>query len=153
MGKVKIGKFEVDEEELDREFEEATRRGQEALEKEPRAASAYYDRESGRIVVDLLNGCTFMFPTELAQGLRGAAPEDLAEVEVDPYGLTLHWERLDADFTLAGLMAGIFGTRAWMEELRRKGGSVTSEAKVTASRADGKRGGRPAQATRKRKSS
>lgn len=147
-----MAKWQMSDEEFERQFAEARKRGEERLQKDPRARSAYYDRESGRIVVDLLNGCTFMFPTELAQGLSGAAPEDLAEVEVDPYGLTLHWEKLDADFTLAGLMAGIFGTRAWMEELGRKSGNVTSEAKGTASRAIGKKGERPAQATRKRKS-
>lgn len=148
-----MAKWQMSDEEFERQFTEARKRGEEMLQKNPRARSAYYDRESGRIVVDLLNGCTFMFPTELAQGLRGVAPEDLAEVEVDPYGLTLHWEKLDADFTVAGLMGGVFGTRAWMAELGHTGGSATSEAQANASRANGKRGGRPGQATRKRKSS
>ena len=49
----------------------------------------------------------------------------------------------DADFTVAGLVAGVFGTRAWMAELGRKGGSVTSEAKAAAVRENGKKGGRP----------
>ena len=118
MSKVKIGKWEYDEKELDRQFEEATKRGQEALRTKPRAKSAYYDAGNGRIVVELLNGCTFVFPAHLAQGLRGASGQDLAEVKVMPLGFSLHWEKLDADFTLEGLMAGRFGSKRWMEQLQ-----------------------------------
>ncbi len=114
-------------------------------------------RATGRIIVELLNGCTFMFPVELAEGLRGAAPEDLAEVKVMPYGFDLHWDKLDVQFTLAGLMANRFGTKRWMAEIvslmNRKGGRRTSDAKQATARANGKKGERPAQATRKRKSS
>ena len=41
------------------------------------------------------------------------------------------------------LVAGAFGTRAWMSELGRAGGSMTSPAKRTAARIDGRLGGRP----------
>jgi len=60
-----------------------------------------------------------------------------------PTGYALRWERLDADFTVIGLLAGIFGTKAWMSELGRKGGNARSEAKASAVRENGKRGGRP----------
>ena len=153
---LKAGKWEYTEEELDRMHEEATRRGEEALKTEPHARHAYYDRETGRIVVELKNGCTFMFPTQLAQGLRGAAPEDLAEVKLMGQGSDLHWDKLDVQFTLVGLMSGFFGNQRWMAEIasqmERKGGRSTSEAKQAATRENGKKGGRPAQATRKRKS-
>ncbi len=119
MANVKIGKWEYDDDELEKQFEEARKRGQKSLKIEPRAKSAYYDRTSKRIIVELLNGCTFMFPANLAQGLRGASDEDLAEVEIMPFGFGLHWEKLDADFTVAGLLAGRFGTKRWMEELQR----------------------------------
>lgn len=113
-------KWRMSDEEFERQFEEATKRGEEALKTEPRAKSAFYDRASKRIIVELLNGCTFMFPTNLAQGLRGAADDDLAEVEVMPFGFALHWEKLDADLTVAGLMAGRFGTKRWMAELEQR---------------------------------
>lgn len=131
------------EDELERQFAEAERRGRERHEQEPRAESAYYDRASGRVVVKLTNGCSFMFPTELAQGLRGADPKLIAEVEIEPHGFALHWEKLDADLTIAGMLTGMFGTRAWMTELGRAGGSVTSEAKAKSSRLNGAKGGRP----------
>lgn len=113
-----MAKWQMSDEEFDRQFEEATKRGQEALRTQPRAKSAYYDAASGRVVVELLNGCTFVFPAHLAQGLRDASSQDLAEVKVMPHGFALRWEKLDADFTLEGLMAGRFGSKRWMEQLR-----------------------------------
>ena len=145
MGKVKIGKFEVDDEVLATQHSEAVRRGEETLRTQPRAVEAYY--EKGRVVVNLSNGCTFMFPPELAHGLAGASPSDLKDIEILPPGFGLHLEKLDADFSLSGLMAGIFGTKAWMAEAGRQGGSSTTEAKARAARANGAKGGRP----RKRK--
>ena len=143
MAQMKIGKWEYDEEELERQFKEARRRGAERLRDLSRARSARYDRETNRLIIELLNGATFIVPCDLIQGLRDAAPDLIAGVEVMPHGLALHWEELDQDFSVAGLLAGIFGNQAWMAELGRKGGSVTSEAKVRAARENGRRGGRP----------
>jgi hypothetical protein len=138
-----MAKQRMSDEEFDRQFAEAKRRGDERMATQPRAVEAFYDKQSARVVVHLSNGCTFMFPPELAQGLSGASVADLSEVEILPLGFGLHWEKLDADFSLAGLMSGIFGTKAWMTEMGRKGGSVTSEAKVAAVRVNGAKGGRP----------
>jgi hypothetical protein len=104
---------------------------------EPRAESAYYDQSSDseallrspfalpkasadRIVINLKSGATFSFPPALAQGLAGASPEDLAEVEVTPSGDGLHWEKLDVDFSVPALLAGVFGTDAWMAQIKMK---------------------------------
>jgi hypothetical protein len=107
---------------------------------EPRAASARYDRRLDRVVVELTNGCTFAFPPRLAQGLEGASDEELSQVEVLGAGYGLHWEALDADFTVPGLLAGIFGTGAYMA---RRAGRATSPAKAEAARRNGSKGGRP----------
>jgi Protein of unknown function (DUF2442) len=133
----------ISDEEFERQYNAAVLCGNERLKNEPRALSARYDKRRARVVVELTNGCVFMFPPRLAQGLRDATPENLAQVKVMPYGLALSWPRLNADLTIAGLLAGIFGTKAWMSELGRKGGSRTSEAKAVASRENGRRGGRP----------
>ncbi len=117
MAKVKLGTWEVDEADLLREIEEATRRGEERMKTEPRAKSAHYDPASQRLVIELVNGCVFICPTELLQGLRGASAEDLADFKLMPRGFDLHWKRLDAQFTVAGLLNGQFGTKAWMAQL------------------------------------
>jgi hypothetical protein len=87
---------------------------------EPRAESAYYDQNSDRIVINLKSGATYSFPPEIAQSLAGASPEDLAEVEVTPSGDGLHWEKLDADFSVPALLTGVFGTDAWMAQIKMK---------------------------------
>lgn len=84
---------------------------------EPRAESAYYDCSTGRIVIHLRHGAIFSFPADLGQGLSGASPEDLAEVEVTLSGAGLHWEKLDADLSIPALLNGIYGNDTWMVHL------------------------------------
>lgn len=126
------------------EFEAAEARGRKMLETEPRAMSARYDRKTGRVVVDLVNGCTFAFPAQFVQDLQGASHDDLVNVVVDGLGFDLHWPALDADLYVPSLVAGIFGTREWMaKELARRAGQAKSPAKAAAARANGLKGGRP----------
>jgi len=122
----------------------AERRGAEMLETEPRAKTARFDAASGCIVVDLSNGYSFAFPARLAQGLEDASPDALAEVEVLGQGYGLHWERLDVDLSIPGLLASMFGTKAFMDRQRAaRAGASTSQAKADAARQNGRKGGRP----------
>ncbi|MBB1249173.1 DUF2442 domain-containing protein [Rhizobium sp. G21] len=125
----------------DQEFREATRAGEAQRANTPIPSSVRFDAASGRIIVDFSNGACFMAPARALQGLETATDAQLAEVEL--LGETgLHWESLDVDFTIAGLMNGVFGTAKFMEAQRR-GGQSRSAAKVEASRANGAKGGRP----------
>jgi hypothetical protein len=124
----------------DTQIDAAIERGKRALETEPRAVTARYDQELDRIVVDLTNGCTFAFPSRLAQGLETATEAQLKEVEILGLGYGLHWEALDVDLSIPGLLAGLFGTKAHMA---RRAGQTTSPAKAMASRTNGAKGGRP----------
>jgi hypothetical protein len=129
---------------FDAQIEAAEARGRKLLETEPRAASVRYERETGRVVVDLVNGCTYAFPAQLVQDLQGASHDDLANVQVDGLGFDLHWPALDVDLYVPALISGIFGTRDWMtKELARRAGQTKSSAKAAASRANGLKGGRP----------
>ena len=127
----------------DAAFDAATERGKELRALEPRAVAARYDRRRDRVIVDLSNGCAFAFPPRLAQGLDDATAAQLAQVEVLGAGYGLHWEALDADLSIPGLLAGLFGTRAHMARLA---GQATSARKVAAARANGAKGGRPRKA-------
>jgi hypothetical protein len=124
----------------DVEIDAALARGKALRATEPRAQKARYDRAKGRLVLDLTNGCTFAFPARMAQGLEEATDDQLAAVEILGNGYGLHWEALDADFSVPGLLAGIFGTKAYMAGLA---GRSKSPAKAAASRANGAKGGRP----------
>ncbi len=138
-----MAKPKMSDEEFERQYQAGVRRGKEKMQSAPQAMSASYDREANRLIVELKNGVTFMIPCDLIQGLRDASPDEIAEVEVMPRGMALHWEKLDQDFSVAGLVAGMFGNQAWMSELGRQGGSIKSEAKAVASRENGRKGGRP----------
>jgi hypothetical protein len=87
---------------------------------EPRAIAASYDPVNCLIIIHLKSGAIFSFPPDIAQGLANAVAEDLAEIEITPNGEGLHWSKLDADFTVSGLMMGLFGSKRWMAELHRQ---------------------------------
>lgn len=129
----------------DAQIDAALERGKAARLHEPRAAVARYDRQLDRVVVELTNGCTFAFPPRLALGLEDATEDQLAEVEILGAGYGLHWEALDADLSIPGLLAGLFGTKAYMA---RQAGQTTSPAKAAAARANGAKGGRPRKSAR-----
>ncbi len=103
-----------------RQFEQAETAAIQSNLTEPRVVSAYYDSVAGLIILRLRSGAIFSFPPDIAQGLAAAKPEDLAQVEITPLGDGLHWETLDADFSVAGLLAGVFGTHRWMAELQQR---------------------------------
>jgi Protein of unknown function (DUF2442) len=124
-------------------YKAAKARGDRYLAKHPRATMAWFESKDKRVFVSLSNGVDFSFPSELAQGLRGATNEALEVIEMTPFGTGLHWPLLDADLSVAGLLAGIFGTKMWMKEIAIMGGKATTKAKSAASRANGLKGGRP----------
>ena len=124
----------------DSAIDAALDRGKKARLNEPRARTARYDGRLDRVVVELTNGCSFSFPPRLAEGLETASAKDLAKVEVLGSGYGLHWEALDTDLSVPGLLAGLFGSRT---ELARKAGQAKSTAKAAAARANGAKGGRP----------
>jgi hypothetical protein len=129
----------------------AGRRGVRSLRTEPRARAARYDRRAGRILVELTNGCSFAFPARQAQGLERASDTALAQVEILGAGFGLHWENLDVDLSVPGLLAGLFGTKAYMDRQRAAhAGSATSAAKAAAARRNGAKGGRPRKAAGER---
>jgi hypothetical protein len=88
---------------------------------------------------DLTNDATFAFPPRLVEGLTDATAQ-LTEVEVLGLGFGLHWESLDLDYTVAGLLNGVFGTARWMAARAR---AERSPAKAAATRANGAKEERP----------
>jgi hypothetical protein len=126
------------------DLKEANRRGAELQANVPRAVSADYDRRTGRIVIHLSSKLIISFAPEDAQGLEDARPSELGKIEISPSGFGLHFPALDADIYVPALLEGSLGSRSWMtSRLGQIGGRSTSKAKRTASRANGRLGGRP----------
>jgi len=138
-----MGTLTIRDRDLNKQIIQAKTAGAAALENEPRAKAARYSPTRRQVIVELTNGCSFIFPVDKAQGLAGASNKDLADVQILGKGFGLHWEKLDADLSIPSLVVGIFGSKAWMRELARRGGASTSPAKATAARANGAKGGRP----------
>ena len=113
-------------------FKAAGARGKKASSM-PRAVSARFNKRTQRVLVTLNTGIEFTFDPRRAQGLSDVAPEDLVGVTVEGTGSTLHFPRLDADFTVSRLLEGFLGGMEWSRR----------EARALASRTNGRRGGRP----------
>lgn len=99
----------------------------------PRALSARFDKRTRRVKVRLDTGIDFSFDPHQAHGLEDAADEDFVGAKIEGTGNTLHFPRLDADFSVAGLLEGFLGPLDWTRR----------EARAAASRRNGMGGGRP----------
>jgi len=131
------------EKELRSNFARASRAGRLAAITEPRAARVAYRAQKHTLRIELTNGATITLPVRLIPSLRGLRPKDLRAVEVLGRGGGLHWESLDLDLSVPGLVSSVFTGTAWLAELGRHGGPRTSAAKTLAARKNGRKGGRP----------
>jgi len=131
------------EKELRSNFARASRAGRRAARTEPRAARVVYRDDSRALRIELTNGATITLPVKLIPALKGAGAKELREVEVLGRGGGLHWESLDVDLSVPGLVSSVFPGTAWLAELGRVGGRRTSTDKTLAARRNGRKGGRP----------
>lgn len=122
---------------------EAARKAGKASLNEFHAAAAWYELERDLIWIETTTGIYHGVPADRLQGLTGATPEQLADIEVSLQGTGIHWPQLDADLTVQGILSGIYGSKAWMAELGKQGGKSKSLQKAVAARANGQKGGRP----------
>ncbi|MBD2105336.1 DUF2442 domain-containing protein [Nodosilinea sp. FACHB-13] len=111
---------DLDDAQFLEQYQRAVAAANQASATEPRAIAASYDVVNHLIMIRLNSGAVFSFSPDIAQGLAGASAESLAAVEITPSGEGLHWKRLDADFSVSGLLGGCFGTKAWMAKLQEQ---------------------------------
>ena len=124
-------------------FARASRAGRWAAKSEPRAARASYRARGNALWIELTNGAVITIPVKLIPGLKRATRSDVQSVEVLGRGSGLHWESLDLDLSVPGLVSSVFSGPEWMAELGRAGGRRSSAAKAAAARRNGRKGGRP----------
>jgi Protein of unknown function (DUF2442) len=137
------------ERELRANFARASGAGRRAARTEPRAAFAAYRSQQRALRIGLTNGATITVPVKLIAGLKRAKTKDLRAVEVLGRGGGLHWEGLDLDLSVPGLLTSLFSGPEWLAELGRIGGRSSSAAKAAAARRNGRKGGRPRTWSRK----
>ncbi len=131
----------ISDAEFERQFFEATIRGEQSLKNDPRAKSAKY--ENGRISVELLNGWSFSFDPRSYKELKDATDAELAEVKPLGFGFGLEWESIDQHLGVGPLVLDMIGEKYLATAMSRRNGSATSERKKATSRTNGKLGGRP----------
>ena len=96
----------MSEAEFERQYIEATRRGAEELRTLPLAKAVRFDARTRRVIIDTNKGFTVCVPTDLLQGLRGAAVKDLSQVEIMGEGQAIEWPTVDQQFSMTGLLSG-----------------------------------------------
>lgn len=145
MEKVKskwgLDEFGISDKEFERQYREATKRGEESLKHDPRAVAAIY--KDGMVTVKLLSGWSFSFDPRRYRFLANATDEELADVKPLGFGFALVWETIDQHLGVGPLILDLIGEKYLATEQGRRNGSATTEKKKTASRTNGKLGGRP----------
>ena len=131
------------EKELRANFARASHAGRGAAKTDPRAAFAEYHSQERALRIELMNGAAITLPVQLIPGLEGAAARDVRADEILGRGGDLHWERLDLDLSVPGLLSSVFAGPEWLAELGRIGRRKSSAAKAAAARRNGRKGGRP----------
>jgi hypothetical protein len=76
-----------------------------SLESKARAARAWCDADN--LWVDLVDGRSLAVPLAYFPRLLAATPEQRERFEMSGGGTGLHWDDLDEDISVAGLLLGI----------------------------------------------
>jgi Protein of unknown function (DUF2442) len=108
-----------------------------------RIARAEYERKNDLVTLHFDDGIRVSIPRAKLQGLQGVPSHKVRQIEIVGAGTGLHWPALDVDHYVPGLLNRVFGTSHWMATLGKRGGSSNSEAKASAARLNGRKGGRP----------
>lgn len=128
----------------DNDVAQANARGVATKAAFPAAVAVHYDQRIARVVITLASKLEIAFAPGDVPALAHATPASLADAQISPSGLGIHFPLLDADLYLPALLEGFLGSQRWVASNNgKKGGQARSSAKSTAARENGKLGGRP----------
>jgi hypothetical protein len=103
---------------------------------------ARYSRGSDVLDLTLRNGIAIRFPRKQIREIASAKPAKLETVEIQPGGDGITFLEIGIDIYVPGLLANELGS-VFAKALGRKTRGRTSRKKAAASRANGRKGGRP----------
>lgn len=96
------------------QYRRAVAVGDALIKRGPVAVSVHYDPDSRQIAILLRSGLELRVALGDVDGLEGASDEQLAAVEIEPPGLTLRWDSLDAELFLPYLVDEKLGDGRWV---------------------------------------
>ena len=103
------------------------------------AKSVCYDPGANAVRFVLRSGAEVSIPVTGVSYFLDVSPAQLAKIELYPTGEAISTPELDIDVSVPGLLRDALG----FELQQRRAGRVKSAARANASRANGKKGGRP----------
>ena len=136
----------------DAEYAAALAAGRTEAETEVRAQAVRYvpDRDAIEIVTNRNAG--FLIPRQWIGALQDVPAEELAKLEVWPDGSAIELEDRDIHISVNGLLTAVLPAmlppRVVAAIFASRGGKATSDAKRSSAQANGRKGGRPAKASR-----
>lgn len=96
----------------------------------PKILSARYDAPSQLVVLQLSNGVRFGISAEKLEGVALANDERRSVVSISESGMAIEFPQLDERFSVAELLTGVFGSRAWVSELERRNAIPAASSKT-----------------------
>lgn len=116
---------------------------EERIEAEKNAARVLGARiEGDDLHLQLPGGGAVLVPIRRVRSLKTLSAEQVADLRVVSGGRTLLWPSSGVSIDVEGLLEAVTGMQS-LKSAQRKGGAARSEAKTSASRANGAKGGRP----------